>query len=362
MVDICDELIGKGYSIDRIILGTKNLCYSIISPNQEKLFLKCHRDLDLALTEMRFLQIVSILIHNDVPSEESRLRVPEVLDIIECSDCTGLICQFIEGENVKDLILSSSNQAYQTCSRLIFGVAQIHQWVSSYADDLFPNKTSRVFGEQNDCRSRTGILLHEESRGFLQPEEITSVQMLLSSYFQMLYDVGKGFPCDFYKDANPTNWILQTDNGHSLIAVDFETKRILPCIVDILNITEFGSHYLTKPQRHDLLRLYIDYRASLDQDWGKCAQRFDVKMLYNLFGIYRHHEQLLHRLRDLKRFGFQGSSWHRSAFCYHKSMMVENARAIYEFIPTHQARQVLSEMDTISVIYESALARFVGTE
>jgi hypothetical protein len=194
---------------------------------------------------------------------------------------------------------------------MVAGAAHLHHLLAAPAGSRPALVPWRRGG---DCEVRLLRLLAAE--GAFSAAVLTRLREEVAPLFEALSAAAEGVPCDPYKDANPANWIL-AEGGARLVAVDFESDRRLPFLVDFINATEYAGLNLDDGQRRDLLALYLRVRGGLDTSWRRAVRDYELPLLAGLFGLYRHQEQMLHRLRDLGAAGGCHHRWHARAFRYH---------------------------------------------
>jgi thiamine kinase-like enzyme len=99
---------------------------------------------------------------------------------------------------------------------------------------------------------------------------------------------------DFYKDHNPRN-IIVGEGG--ITAIDFETALILPCLIDLVSLLEFGATYLTDKQKAKAVEDYLTAKERLLQ---RDIKRVALMKHHGYAKVQRHLELTGYRARDAR--------------------------------------------------------------
>jgi hypothetical protein len=317
------EALFQGKSRLTRIPNTKNDCFNATSSKGSKIFLKVFKDEQSAFNEFRLLRFLK-----DKHSQASSFRVPAILDFLDVERHYVIVSEFIAGHTVREILMSTSENAFSICGRMVYATAEIHSSLSGNSDISLPVPRGHTFHAAQDIQPRLETLIYQEGSNVLTTAEIQRILQLQDRFLGIIAREGNGFPCDYYKDSNPANWILRS-TSNELIAVDFEGNRQLPFWVDLINILEYAKDYLGIAEKQMLVDYYIEIREKLLPNWGAHLQNFDLQTMYCLFGVYRHHEQMLHRIRDLARsISNADKNFHLNGLFYHLSRLNDNLEII----------------------------------
>lgn len=157
------------------------------------------------------------------------------------------------------------------------------------ADGVFANTpafylqrsgTECIAAIKNDKR----IILHPRT-----PQRITSA---LAQLTHSLCEV----PHHFYKDHSPTNIIVS--DLDELVCIDFETRKELACMIDLVTLLEFGRAYTDTDDQLSIVTAYFSERKKYTQDM---PDQTDMMRWYHLCGLQRHLEIFGYRSRYAPR-------------------------------------------------------------
>jgi len=344
----CD--LPSNYRLSEKFSSTKNLCYTLASNQEGKsLFMKISPDIASAKVEYDVLCYLADVLIQAKNTLYDAFLVPKVYSYQLVGSLGQLVCEYIPGLTGRDLVSKINAETYNIAYQMIQATAQIHSAVS--LSKLFSEDSiKRAFGSWCDCRTRLHQLLQSEGGKMLLPKEILDIEELLEPYFDILFEKARDFPCDYYKDANPANWLFP-NSKRKVYAVDFENRRFLPFFVDVLNITEYGRPYLSSQEKSELFKCYLNARISLDPTWGKTLRNYELQSLMCLFGIYRHQEQMLHRLRDLNSNGAD-KDWNIRGFVFHLDYMRSSLNSISHKLGRCRKGLFVRQLQTVIGIYQ----------
>jgi len=317
------EFISKNYSFSARVLNTKNECLKFISAKGRPIFVKVFRDGESAFNELKALRFLT-----NKKSKKLSFCVPVVLDFLKVEKKHIIVSEFVEGETIREILLRDNEDVQEVCRRMVYATAEIHASLSEDLEFSLHGSKGSSFQIEQDVQARLEALISHEGKYVLTESEIKRVLELQSCIFYIISKQAEGFPNDYYKDANPANWIL-ANNSSKLVAVDFEGNRQVPCWVDLINILEYAKDYISTARKEALVKYYIEIREELLPAWQNKINNYDLKTMYYLFGVYRHHEQLLHRARDLTISTSDADKlFHFNGFFYHLDRMKINSDAL----------------------------------
>jgi hypothetical protein len=353
-----NEYIANALSIDKINLtkipNTKNDCYKVTTANGLSVFIKIFKDNVSFENEARILPFLS-----SRHLKSLSFKVPVIRKVLNLDGLNILISDFISGNSARDILLNSSGGENAVCKRMIVATAEIHSHFLRNQDVLSSQLHNTNLRSISSIQSRLDTLIHQEGKNILSSTEINKIIQLLDSFFYVLTEISGDFPFDYYKDANPANWIFEA-NTDQLFAVDFEGNRILPFFVDLINIMEYAKSYLSTIEKTELINCYISTREKLVPGWRKSISNYNLQVLYCLFSIYRHHEQLLHRIRDFEKSGFgEHRKFHLDGFHYHLQRFKDNSRLVELLLESTPVEKIKLSKDIAGVftIYSNAMHR-----
>lgn len=339
--------------------NTKNECFIAITSEGSPVFIKAFEDEVSAFNEFSLLNFLT-----DKHFGALTFRVPTVRDFLKVEGHHVIVTEFITGNTAREILLNSSQDTYTTCSRLVFATAEIHSSLSRDLDTLLHLPHAHAFQSAQDIQVRLEKLIYQEGKNVLTPTEMKRIPQLQEVFFNIISREGNGFPCDYYKDSNPANWMF-TSVSNQLIAVDFEGNRQLPFWVDLINILEYTKDYLSAMEKQDLIDYYIEIREKLTPNWRISIADYNLQTMYCLFGLYRHHEQMLHRIRDLvKSNSDKDKTFHLDGFFYHLSRILNNLDVV-KVLPALsdvEKQNLVSDISEIYNIYAKAINRTVNKE
>jgi hypothetical protein len=329
----------------RRLPDTKHRCYQFAAP-LGSLFLKVHRNPSGGIIECRAIRQLRKSLAASGGSQD--LRLPHAYCGFTIGRSSGFISDWIEGRTAADHLFGGGEAPFSLSTRMLLATCRIHHAFKD-RDPVTP---------QSDCEHRLSELLNVEGRHVFSPDDLQCLRSRLTVFCATLNNYARGFPTDYYKDSNPANWIVTSQ--HLLAAVDFESQRRLPFLVDLLNVTEYAGDYLTTPEKNRLLDIYMRARRRLDPAWGTAVAGYNIRLLLALFGVYRHQEQMLHRIRDLV--AGQGRrahpSWHKRALHYHLRAGRFHVLALHDLAAQKDLSRTLAAANDMLNIYEQAIDHF----
>jgi hypothetical protein len=351
-----DFPLPPGYHLSRQIRDAKNCCFRLDHDHNKSLFLKVYSNRRAAESEYQAMSFLNSWQMDDRPLHDPVFRVPRITDFINFDDKNALICEFIEGDTVKQILGKHFLRPLDLYSRMVIAVAHIHELMTSF---LLPGVHSLYeFHPINDCQQRLMQLIVDEGKETFTPSEIEQIFGLQQVYFSIFDEMAEPCPCDYYKDANPANWLW--DCQQQLVAIDFESQRFVPFYIDFFNIVEYACNYLSEQDQTMLLKLYHRERLRLNPHWAITSDDCEQAVTQTFFAIYRHQEQMLHRLRDLSKPEVAFPLWQREAYLYHLEKYNLHAIRIMSMLPDFK-KLLQPEFECISFIYRSAFLRRFGS-
>jgi len=350
--NVTQLLLFSNYQIIKEIPDTKNNCYIISSDHSDLCFLKVFTNHTSAQVEYSLINYLWEYTTQLNVNNKFEFSVPQILELLENEQNIGLVYKYVNGKTASQLLFESNNNPFYICNKLIKATAQIHWLISSNRKIIGLNPITPIyFSPSNDCQKRLEDLLILEGKEILSVSQLTCLLDLQSAFFDILYQKADGFPCDYYKDANPANWIFQARN-EKIVAVDFEGDRSVPFFVDLINILEYAANYLDVDQKSTLINKYIKMRIKLEPNLKPILEQYNLDLLLSLFGIYRHQEQMAHRLRDIKaqektrEWHIQGFQYHLKAFSIHIQLITKN-----NYLNISQKKVLLNYNNEVRKIY-----------
>jgi hypothetical protein len=257
---------------------------------------------------------------------------PRAFDLVIREDQAYLVLEHVPGPSLKQAQERRFRGADEMIARCAEATAELHSCLMRIASPIRSHD-----GVWNDWCAQNIRMFEREGKpvGHRRNEFAAAIGALIGRMERSWED-----PLDVYKDANPANWIV---SGGKLVAVDFETTRRRPWIVDLINVAEYAPRRLRLHRTGELLQRYIQVRRRFDDDFQTTAPEPSI---VHIIAAVRHQEQVLHRSRDI----FGGAThpdWHTAALGRHLRALHAHVDAIKgEKRPIRRSLAVLDEIST----------------
>ena len=234
-------------------------------------------------------------------------RVTQPIALIEQDDGIASVMFSAGKKNLFQRIIEEGCDVEEK-KRLLYGaadfLAQIHVVGTQAKEELDLGDTIN----EGYFIERINSVFIDQSREHGTSYDVNEISRLLQNYY-VIDDHLIVLERDFYKDANPMNWI---DSRLGIQAIDFEGDKLLPCQLDLVSLFEFGENYISRVELDKALEKYVKQKEKLTR---KSIDMDEFKLSYHYAAVQRHIELAGYRTRDIST--GQNEEWCRKATPYH---------------------------------------------
>ncbi|MBI4739259.1 hypothetical protein HY772_06935 [Candidatus Woesearchaeota archaeon] len=132
--------------------------------------------------------------------------------------------------------------------------------------------------------------LAHDPRIILGPKAVPRMMNALTHLTHSLLEI----PHHFYKDHSPKNIIMS--DLDELVCIDFEARKELACMLDMITLLEFGRAYVNDDEKQSIVQAYFAKRKKYTADIPSLR---DMMRWYHLCGIQRHLEIFMYRSKNI---------------------------------------------------------------
>lgn len=311
-----ERILGRPLLRLRRVYDAKSTAFAAHLMDGKRLFLKITDDRTAASFEYRCLTQLG-----EMRRHLRHFVTPRPMDLIVASRWSCLVLEHAPGLTLKAL----QRRGYDVQNLIVraaVATAELHFALHEIAATEHV-RTDPLESWQQWRSHDDRMLLDEASPVSKRFTEFSDAMKLLIERARTRWD-GR---LDVYKDANPANWIVSNDR---LVAVDFESARLRPWMVDLINLSEYAPEPGDLDRTAGLIHQYALCRGRLETGF---KHRYDAALVH-LFGVIRHQEQVLHRSRDILRGGphtgmhMDGLLRHIIALTRHAALLTKEPRAV----------------------------------